>query len=96
MDRVLALASYPRRDSRKLNSAIYLGSGIFGAHGYTRATPTEREHYRVPHEQYDARQARSHTDLSNLQHAVGEKVAARTLDLHPRTAIPMGTKFFFD
>lgn len=59
------------------NSAIYLGSGIFGAHCYSHATPDEREQYRVHHEKNDARQARSHTDLRNLQRAVGEKIAAQ-------------------
>lgn len=57
------------------NSAIYLGSGMFGAHCYSHATPTEREQYRIHHEQNDARQARSHADLRNLQRAVGQKIA---------------------
>lgn len=58
------------------NSAIYLGSGIFGAHCYSHATPEEREQYRVHHEKNDARQARSHNDLRDLQRAVGEKISA--------------------
>ncbi|EIT89203.1 hypothetical protein [Mycobacteroides abscessus] len=58
------------------NSAIYLGSGMFGAHCYLHATSTEREQYRVHHEENDARQARTHHDLRNLQRAVGEKIAA--------------------
>ncbi|WP_330359829.1 hypothetical protein [Mycobacteroides abscessus] len=58
------------------NSAIYLGSGMFGAHFYSHAMPTEREQYRIHHEKNDARQARSHTDLRSLQRAVGEKIVA--------------------
>ncbi|MBN7300807.1 hypothetical protein IUQ79_02765 [Mycobacteroides abscessus subsp. bolletii] len=58
------------------NSAIYLGSGMFGAHCYSHATPTEREQYRIHHAENDARQARSHTDLRDLQRAVGQKIAA--------------------
>ncbi|TDZ45955.1 hypothetical protein [Mycobacteroides franklinii] len=58
------------------NSAIYLGAGMFGAHCYLHATPIEREQYRIHHEENDARQARTHNDLRNLQRAVGEKIAA--------------------
>ncbi|WP_074363838.1 hypothetical protein, partial [Mycobacteroides abscessus] len=58
------------------NSAIYLGSGMFGAHCYSHATAAEREQYRDHHERNDALQARSHTDLRNLQRAVGQKIAA--------------------
>ncbi|EUA65946.1 hypothetical protein I541_5723 [Mycobacteroides abscessus] len=43
------------------NSAIYLGSGMFGAHCYSHATAAEREQYRDHHERNDALQARSHT-----------------------------------
>ncbi len=56
--------------------AIYLGSGMFGAHCYSHATAAEREQYRDHHERNDALQARSHTDLRNLQRAVGQKIAA--------------------
>lgn len=65
------------------NSAIYLGSGIFGAHCYSHATPTEREQYRVHHEENDARQARSHADLRNIQRAVGEEIAAQWISSRP-------------
>ncbi|WP_096498557.1 hypothetical protein [Mycobacteroides stephanolepidis] len=58
------------------NSATYLGSGMFGAHCYSHATPAEREQYRIHHEENDARQARSHNDLRDLQRAVGEKIVA--------------------
>lgn len=58
------------------NSAIYLGSGMFGAHCYLHATSEEREQYRLHHEQNDARQTRSHADLRNLQRAVGKSIAA--------------------
>ncbi|MGL5445035.1 MAG: hypothetical protein ACRDDJ_21530 [[Mycobacterium] stephanolepidis] len=58
------------------NSAIYLGSGMFGAHCYSHAIPAEREQYRIHHEENDARQARSHNDLRDLQRAVGEKIVA--------------------
>ncbi|WP_016888827.1 hypothetical protein [Mycobacteroides abscessus] len=68
------------------NSAIYLGSGMFGAHCYSHATPTEREQYRVHHEQNDARQARSHADLRNLQRAVGEKIAAHWISTREQRA----------
>ncbi|AWG65087.1 hypothetical protein [Mycobacteroides abscessus] len=56
------------------SSAIYLGSGMFGAHCYSHASPSEREQYRVHHEENDARQARSHNDLRSLQRAAGEKI----------------------
>lgn len=68
------------------NSAIYLGSGMFGAHCYSHATPTEREQYRVHHERNDAVQARSHTDLRNLQRAVGEKIAAHWISTREQRA----------
>lgn len=58
------------------NSAIYLGSGMFGAHCYSHATSVERDQYRAHHEQIDSRQAGSRETLVDLQHAVGEKVAA--------------------
>lgn len=58
------------------NSAIYLGSAMFGAHCYLHATTDERERYRRHHEENDARQARSHADLRKLQRALGEKIAA--------------------
>ncbi|SKY82522.1 Uncharacterised protein [Mycobacteroides abscessus subsp. abscessus] len=58
------------------NSAIYLGSGMFGAHCYSHATPEEREQYRAHHEAVDARQLRTHEDLRELQRAVGRKIAA--------------------
>ncbi len=56
-------------------SAIYLGSGMFGAHCYLHVTPAEREQYRIHHEDTDARQARSHADLQHLQRDVGKKIA---------------------
>lgn len=66
------------------NSAIYLGSGMFGAHCYSHATTTEREQYRAHHEENDARQARSHTDLRKLQRAVGEKIVAHWISTRER------------
>lgn len=68
------------------NSAIYLGSGMFGAHCYSHATPDEREQYRAHHEQNDARQARSHNDLRNLQRAVGEKIVAHWISTREQRA----------
>lgn len=59
------------------SAAIYLGSGMFGAHCYSHATGTERDQYRAHHEQVSARQARSHEDLRDLQRAVGENIAAQ-------------------
>ncbi|WP_134144685.1 hypothetical protein [Mycobacteroides salmoniphilum] len=66
------------------NSAIYLGSGMFGAHCYSHATPTERDQYRVHHEANDARQARSHEDLRSLQRAVGAEIAAHWISNRPQ------------
>lgn len=68
------------------NSAIYLGSGMFGAHCYSHATLTEREQYRVHHERNDAVQARSLTDMRNLQRAVGEKIAAHWISTREQRA----------
>lgn len=58
------------------SSAIYLGSGIFGAHCYSHATPAEREQYRAHHEAVNTRQAQSHEDLLDLQRATGESIVA--------------------
>ncbi|WP_016888809.1 hypothetical protein [Mycobacteroides abscessus] len=68
------------------NSAIYLGSGIFGAHCYAHATTDEREQYRIHHEKNDARQARSHSDLRDLQRAVGEKIVAQWISTRGQRA----------
>lgn len=68
------------------NSAIYLGSGMFGAHCYRHATADEREQYRVHHEANEARQARSHNDLRALQRAVGEKIAAHWISTRQQRA----------
>ncbi|SKF51209.1 Uncharacterised protein [Mycobacteroides abscessus subsp. abscessus] len=67
-----------------VSSAIYLGSGMFGAHCYSHATPTEREQYRAHHEENDARLARSHTDLRKMQRAVGEEIAAHWIASRPQ------------
>jgi hypothetical protein len=57
------------------SSAIYLGSGMFGAHCYAHATPAERDRYKAHHEAVEARQNRSHDDLLDLQRLVGQEIA---------------------
>lgn len=68
------------------SSAIYLGSGIFGAHCYSHATPTERDRYRAHHEAVAARQTRSHDDLLTLQRSVGENIAAQWISSREQRA----------
>ncbi|QOF28773.1 Uncharacterised protein [Mycobacteroides abscessus subsp. abscessus] len=66
------------------SSAIYLGAGLFGAHCYSHATPTERDQYRAHHETVNTRQAQSHEDLLELQRSVGERIAADWLSIRDK------------
>lgn len=58
-------------------SAIYLGSGVYGAHCYSHATPAERDQYRQHNDLTLAAQADSHGRLLGFRRAVGEKIADR-------------------
>lgn len=49
------------------SSAIYLGSGMFGAHCYSHASPAERDRYRIHHEETSTRQCNSREELLELQ-----------------------------
>lgn len=66
------------------SSAIYLGTGLFGAHCYSHATPTERDQYRAHHETVNTRQAQSHEDLLELQRNIGERIAADWLSIRDK------------
>jgi hypothetical protein len=60
-------------------SAIYLGSGLFGAHCYSHATPEERDQYRTHHETVIAAQSDSHARLLGRQRGVGKNITERWL-----------------
>jgi hypothetical protein len=57
-----------------VQTAVYLGSGLFGAHCYSHATPTERERYRVHSDAVAARQATSHEDLLARRRRIGTNI----------------------
>lgn len=58
------------------SSAIYLGSGMFGAHCYSHASVAERDRYRVHHEEVAARQCDSREELLEHQRSIGHKITA--------------------
>nr|WP_319449837.1 MULTISPECIES: hypothetical protein [unclassified Mycobacterium] len=60
-------------------AAIYLGSGVFGAHCYSHATPMERDQYRAHHDSVSAQQSTSYTDLLERQRGVGERLSEQWL-----------------
>jgi hypothetical protein len=62
-----------------VSSAIYLGSGLFGAHCYSHATAEERNQYRAHHEKASSQLSNSHELLLVRQRGVGEAIAEQWL-----------------
>ncbi|OHT78137.1 hypothetical protein BKG69_15945 [Mycobacteroides chelonae] len=62
------------------SSAIYLGSGMFGAHCYSHASPAERDRYRAHHEEISLRQSDSREELVELQRSIGHEITAHWID----------------
>ena len=60
-------------------SAIYLGSGLFGAHCYSHATAAERDQYRKHQDSVGASQSDAYTDLLGRQRDVGEQLSVQWL-----------------
>jgi hypothetical protein len=60
-------------------SAIYLGSGLFGAHCYSHATPPERDQYRQHNDSIVAAQSNSLDRQHELRRGVGETITERWL-----------------
>jgi hypothetical protein len=60
-------------------SAIYLGSGLFGAHCYSHATPEERDQYRIHQEAVSAQQSSLHANHLRRLRAIGERISERWL-----------------
>lgn len=65
-------------------SAVYLGSGLFGAHCYSHATPAERDQYRAHRDSVSAQESTSYTDLLERQRGVGQRISERWLKLRAR------------
>lgn len=63
-----------------VSSAIYLGSGMFGAHCYSHASPAERDRYRDHHEEVSARQSDSREELLEQQRSIGHKITAHWIE----------------
>jgi hypothetical protein len=60
-------------------TAVYLGSGSFGAHCYSHATATEREQYTAHSDAVAARQAASYEDLRAHRRRVAKLVMKQWL-----------------
>lgn len=65
-------------------AALYLGSGLFGAHCYSHATPDERDEYRVHQDAMRAKETTSYTDLLALRRRIGENIGQRWLQHRDR------------
>lgn len=60
-------------------TAVYLGSGLFGAHCYSHATTTEREQYKAHSDAVAERQATSHEDLLAQRRRIGTNIMVEWL-----------------
>jgi hypothetical protein len=60
-------------------TAVYLGSGLYGAHCYSHATSAEREQYQAHSAEVAARPATSHVDLLARQREIGASIIEQWL-----------------
>jgi hypothetical protein len=76
-------------------SALYLGSGVFGAHCYSHATPDERDQYRTHQETVTALQSNAYANQSRRLRAIGERLCEQWLR-HRENRQPSDAQFTWD